>query len=130
MQVGEAMSREVLVIGPTHTLRDAAKLMASRRVGAAVVYDSDMDGPGILTERDVLTSVAAGQDPDAELACDHLTSELVYAAPEWTLEQAATAMLNGGFRHLVVNDSDGVAGILSVRDVVRVWTEQRSITGG
>jgi len=45
----------------------------------------------------------------------------VYAAPQWTLEQAAEAMLRGGFRHLVVLDGGEVAGILSVRDIVKSW---------
>lgn len=126
MYVRDAMSTEVLVIGPTHTLRQAAKLMAHRRVGAAVVNDSEMAGPGILTERDILLALAADKDPDAEQACDHLTSELVHASPDWTLVQAAAAMLRGGFRHLVVTDAGGVTGVLSVRDVVRLWTQERS----
>lgn len=129
MQVRAAMSKDVLVIGPAHTLRQAAKLMAGRKVGAAVVNDGEMDGPGILTERDVLNALAAGHDPDAEVAADHLTSDLVHAAPEWTLVQAANAMVTGGFRHLVVTEAGGVAGILSVRDVVRVWVSEHSAAG-
>jgi CBS domain-containing protein len=65
--------------------------------------------------------VANGEDPDAEHAADHLTPDIVYAAPEWGLEQAAAAMLAGGFRHLVVLDRAEVVGILSVRDIVRLW---------
>ena len=95
--------------------------MAARRVGAAVVHDPDGEGVGILTERDVLASVGSGQDPDVERVRDHLTGDLVYAAPTWTLEQAADAMVRGGFRHLVVLDAGEVAGILSVRDIVRCW---------
>ena len=53
---------------------------------------------------------------------DHLTAELVFAEPNWSLEQAAVAMVRGGFRHLVVVDEGEIAGILSVRDVVRCWT--------
>ena len=96
--------------------------MADRRVGAAVVIDPDGEGPGIVTERDVLLSVARGEDPDAERVADHLTAELVFAEPNWSLEQAAVAMVRGGFRHLVVVDEGEIAGILSVRDVVRCWT--------
>src|SRR5690349_276975 len=57
MQVRDAMSEAVLTVGPGHTLRDAARLMSDRRVGAAVVIDPDGGGPGIITERDVLTSI-------------------------------------------------------------------------
>jgi len=123
MQVREGMSTVVLTVGPGHTLREAAAAMSERRVGAAVVLDPDGMGPGIITERDVLLSVAGGQDPDAEKVADHLTADLVFASPSWSLEQAAAAMVKGGFRHLVVVDAGETAGILSVRDIVRCWTD-------
>jgi CBS domain-containing protein len=127
MQVRDGMSKVVLTVGPGHTLHQAAALMAKRNVGAAVVMDPDGEGPGILTERDILHSVAAGQDPDQELVCDHLTAELVFAAPDWSLEEAAAAMVKGGFRHLVVIDGGEPSGIISVRDVVRCWTDDGAI---
>jgi CBS domain-containing protein len=122
MKVRDGMSTLVLTVGPGHTLREAARLMAERRVGAAVVLDPDGAGPGILTERDVLVSVGRGQDPDTERVGDHLTADIVFAAPDWSLEDAALAMVKGSFRHLVVTDGAEIVGILSVRDVVRVWT--------
>ena len=127
MQVRDGMSKMVLTVGPGHTLHQAAALMAKRNVGAAVVMDPDGEGPGILTERDILHSVASGQDPDKELVGDHLTAELVFAAPDWSLEEAAAAMVKGGFRHLVVVDGGEPSGIISVRDVVRCWTDDGAI---
>ena len=120
MHVRDAMSTTVLTIGPTHTLRQAARLMAERKVGAAVVLDPEADGPGILTERDMLEAVAQSQDPDTEVCADHLTPDAVTAMPDWDLGRAAAAMLNGGFRHLVVCDGPDGVGVLSVRDIVRV----------
>ena len=102
--------------------RAAAKLMSSRKVGSVVVNDPDGQGVGILTERDILRAVADDLDPDVELAGTHITSELVYAAPRWTLEEATEAMRRGGFRHLVVLDGGEVIGIISLRDVVKAWT--------
>jgi CBS domain-containing protein len=127
MHVRDGMSDVVLTIGPSHTLRAASRLMAERKVGAAVVIDPDGAGPGIITERDVLESVAQGQDPDAECASDHLTADIVAAAPEWSLEEAAVAMIRGGFRHLVVVDGGDIVGVVSMRDIVRCWTEDGSI---
>ena len=123
MRVREGMSTVILTVGPGHTLRQAAAAMAERGVGAAVVLDPDAMGPGILTERDVLISLGRGEDPDTEKVADHLTAELVFASPEWSLEQAAVAMVRGGFRHLVVVDEGETVGVLSVRDVVRCWTD-------
>jgi CBS domain-containing protein len=126
MRVRDGMSRVVLTVGPGHTLREAARLMTQRRVGAAVVTDPDSGGPAIVTERDVLSSLGMGQDPDTERVSDHLTSEVVYAAPNWSLEEAAATMVRGGFRHLIVVDGGEVAGLISMRDVVRCWTEDGS----
>jgi CBS domain-containing protein len=123
MKVREGMSSRVLTVGPGHTLRQAAEQMAARGVGSAVVIDPDGMGPGIVTERDILNSLGRGEDPDSEKVTDHLTSELVFAGPDWSLEQAAVAMVRGGFRHLIVIEGGETVGILSVRDIVRVWTD-------
>ena len=127
MQVRDAMSTRVLTVGPGHTLRQAARLMSERRVGSAVVIDPDLPGPGIITERDFLWSIGQGQDPDAERVCDHLTTEVVYASPDWSLEEAAVTMVRGNFRHLVVSEGGETVGIVSVRDVVGAWTDEGSI---
>ncbi|MYT75911.1 cyclic nucleotide-binding/CBS domain-containing protein [Streptomyces sp. cg28] len=125
MLVRDAMSTMVLTIGPTHTLRQAARLMSSRRVGAAVVLDPDGSGIGILTERDVLNSLGLNQNPDVETADTHTTTDVVFAAPAWTLEDAARAMTHGGFRHLIVLDGQEPVGIVSVRDIIRCWVPAR-----
>jgi len=123
MQVSEGMSTVVLTIGPDHTLREAARAMAERKVGAAIVLDPEQPGPGIVTERDLLDSIGAGQSPDSERVADHLSSNLTFAEPSWSLERAAEAMVRGGFRHLVVVDGAETVGVLSMRDIVRCWTD-------
>jgi CBS domain-containing protein len=128
MNVQDGMTKIVLSVGPAHTLRDAARLMSERRVGAAVVQDPEQPGIGILTERDILDSVGAGQDPDSEFVADHRTADVVFASPTWTLEEAAAAMVSGNFRHLIVIDGTEVTGLLSMRDIVRCWSGQA--TGG
>jgi CBS domain-containing protein len=127
MQVREGMSETVLTVGPSHSLRTVARLMSERRVGAAVVMDPEGNGPGIITERDVLISVGAGLDPELESVAEHLTRDVVYAAPDWSLEEAAAAMVRGSFRHLIVLEGGETVGILSVRDVVRCWTGDGAI---
>jgi CBS domain-containing protein len=122
MNVRDGMTDVVLTLGPAHTLREASRQMSGRGVGAVVVTDSEQAGIGILTERDILDSIGAGQDPDAELVADHRTSDVVFASPGWTLEQAAEAMVRGNFRHLVVIEDYEVIGLLSMRDIVRCWS--------
>ena len=122
MLVRDGMSEVILTVGPGHTLREAAAAMCERRVGAAVVIDPDAQGPGVITERDILRSVAQGENPDHQRVAEHLTAKLTFAAPDWSLEQAAAAMVRGGFRHLVVVDGPDLVGVLSMRDIVRVWS--------
>jgi CBS domain-containing protein len=126
MRVRDAMSSQVLMVGPEHTLRQAAQMMATRRIGSAIVIDPDSEGVGIMTERDVLNAIGAGLDPDVERTAGHLTWDVVYAGPEWTLEEAAVAMARGGFRHLVVLEESEVLGVISVRDIMRAWAQQRT----
>jgi CBS domain-containing protein len=123
MQVRNGMTDTILAVGPGHTLRDAARQMAQKKVGAAVVNDPEQPGPGIITERDILESIGAGQDPDTETVSDHLSANLTFASPDWSLERAAEAMVRGGFRHLVVVEDGETVGILSIRDIVRCWTQ-------
>jgi len=122
MEVREAMSTVVLTVGPDTTLRDAARQMAERKVGAAIVLDPDSPGPGIITERDVLRAVADGQDRDGELVHDHMSDDVISASPEWGIDRAADVMIEHNFRHLLVVNGADVMGVLSMRDIVRHWT--------
>jgi signal-transduction protein with cAMP-binding, CBS, and nucleotidyltransferase domain len=128
MQVQSGMSTVVLTVGPDHTLAQVARAMTDRGVGAAVVVDPDQPGPGIITERDILQSLGAEQDPATEKVCDHLSKDLTFAEPGWSLEYAAEAMVRGGFRHLVVIDGGEMAGVLSMRDIVRCWVQEGAVS--
>jgi CBS domain-containing protein len=128
MRVRDGMSSVVLTVGPSHSLSAAARLMTERNIGAAVVVDPDGSGFGIITERDIVRSMAAAEEASTENVGKHLTEELITAAPDWSLEQAAEAMLEGGFRHLLVVDGADLQGILSMRDIVRCWSRDRVTT--
>jgi CBS domain-containing protein len=129
MLVREGMSGVVLTVGPLHTLREAASLMAEKRVGAALVGDDETPVPCIITERDLLLSVGAGEDPDVEKVGDHMSDSVISAAPDWSLERAAAEMSHRNIRHLVVYDGAELVGILSMRDIVRVWTSDGATSG-
>lgn len=116
------MSGVVLTLGRGHTLREAARKMTEKGVGAAVVLDEEAPGPGILSERDLLTSIGHGEDPDVERVADHMSDTVITATPDWSLERAATEMAHRGIRHLVIVDGGELVGVLSMRDIMRVWT--------
>jgi len=129
MQVKDGMTEVSVTVGPTHTLREAAAKMVAKRTGAALVSDADSPAPGIVTERDLLDSVGAGEDPDVELVRDHMSGRVIAAAPDWSLERAAAEMSRRGVRHLVVFEDGDIAGILSMRDIVNVWTSVGATSG-
>jgi CBS domain-containing protein len=129
MQVRDGMSEVVLTVGPSHTLREAAKMMVDKGTGAALVSDDERPVPAIVTERDILNSLGRGQDPDIELVSEHMSEGVVAASPEWSLEHAASEMSTRGIRHLVVFEEGNLVGVLSIRDIVRVWTSAGATSG-
>jgi signal-transduction protein with cAMP-binding, CBS, and nucleotidyltransferase domain len=129
MQVKDGMSDVVLTVGPGHTLRDAAAKMVEKKTGAAIVIDEELPTPRIITERDILHAVGAGQSPDDEKVGEHMSDSVIAAAPDWSLERAASEMSRRGIRHLVVYDGPDLIGVLSMRDIVRVWTSDGATSG-
>ena len=122
MEVREGMSKVVLTVGPGHTLREAARMMSDKGVGAAIVIDDEAPGPRIISERDLLVSIGRGEDPDTERVLDHMSDSVITAAPDWSLERAAADMAARGIRHLVICEGAELIGVLSMRDIMNVWT--------
>lgn len=129
MQVRDGMSEVSLTVGPAHTLREAATLMVEKGTGSALVSDAELPTPSIVTERDLLISIGAGEDPDVEVVADHMSERVIAAAPDWSLERAAAEMSRRGVRHLVVFEDGDAVGVLSMRDIVRVWTSDGATSG-
>ena len=122
MEVRDGMSEIVLTIGPAHTLRDAAMSMAEKGVGAAIVLDGSLPCPAIISERDLLNAIGSGEDPDAETVGDHMRIVEMSATPDWSLERAAAEMAQRSIGHLLVVEGGDPIGMLSMRDIMRVWS--------
>jgi CBS domain-containing protein len=125
--VSEHMTRSLLTISTEATLGDAASAMAERGVGAVVVVEDDAIA-AILTERDVMKAVAAGQDGGAPVT-EWMTRHPDTIEPDDTTDHAASLMIHGGFRHLPVVDDGKVVGIVSIRDLMKVALDDRSPRG-
>jgi signal-transduction protein with cAMP-binding, CBS, and nucleotidyltransferase domain len=129
MEVRDGMSKVILTVNRGHTLRDAARRMTEKGVGAAVVIDEEEPAPRIVSERDVLNSVGVGEDPDVERVGDHMSDTVICATPSWSLERAAVEMSRRHIRHLVVVEGGELVGILSIRDIIRCWTSEGATSG-
>jgi len=116
------MTAVVVSVGPAHTLREAARSMTERGTGAALVIDEESPVPRLITERDLLNAIGSGIDPDQGLVGSHMSESVIAASPEWSLERAAAEMSRRRIRHLVVYEEGELVGILSMRDIVEVWT--------
>jgi CBS domain-containing protein len=118
MEIRDLVVRDLVTVGPTHTLAQAATLMNAKRVGSAIVLTDET--PGIISERDILRAVAEGADLSAATVGDYMTWNAIVATSQWDVMEAARTMQVHGIRHLVV--VDGVSaheiGILSIRDLV------------
>src|SRR3954469_20217555 len=116
--VGEGMSHTLLTAEPTTPRAQAADRMSGGGVGAILVLTGDTVS-GILTERDVLRAVATGGVEGTNVAAWMTRDPETVDGAESTA-QAAAVMIHGGFRHLPVMDGGRPAGIVSIRDLMKV----------
>jgi CBS domain-containing protein len=121
------MSRDLLTVSAGDHLGDAAKRMAARGVGAVLVMDGERL-EGILTERDLLRAVATGYSENAVVS-DWMTRHPETVEASDATDHAASLMIHGGFRHLPVLEEGRVAGIISIRDLMRVALADSSPRG-
>ena len=125
--IGSHMSRDLLSVGADERIADAARRMVDRGVGAVLVMDGERLA-GILTERDVLRTVAEGRAEDARVG-ERMTRHPETVEASESTEHAASLMIHGGFRHLPVTEGDAVVGIVSIRDLMRVVLEDSAPRG-
>ena len=125
--IADHMTRELLRASPDESIAEAAQHMVGRGVGAVLVMDGERL-EGILTERDILKAVAMGLIENARVR-DWMTTNPETIEASDTTEHAAALMIHGGFRHLPVMDGDAVAGIISIRDLMRVTLDDSAPRG-
>lgn len=114
------LGREVYHVRVEHNVRDAARYMSDRRVGAVAVLMGDRL-TGVLSERDIMSRVVArGLDPDAVKVGDVMTRDLVVADVSDSNEDGVRKMKQAGCRHLPVIQGDRFLGMVSLRDLLQV----------
>jgi len=110
--------RKLILVPGSMTVREAAKLMKSKRYGAVLVTESD-DLLGIFTERDAIFRViAVGLDPETTPLVDVMTKEPKTITPDKTFGHAMLMMHEGGFRHVPVVEDGKLVGMVSSRNAL------------
>jgi CBS domain-containing protein len=125
--------RDVITTQPHRTLSEASFLLADRGVGAVVVTGADGQVLGILSERDIVRAVAqAGATALGDAVTRHMTTRVVTASIEMSIDRLMEEMTQGRFRHVPVIENGRLAGLVSIGDVVKwhveaIETEHRAL---
>jgi CBS domain-containing protein len=119
------VGRVTITVPPFLSVAEAARVMATRNIGAVPVADG-LRVSGIFTERDALNRVlAAGLDPRRTPVRDVMTSTLVVADVRETCAACLERMRDANVRHLIVLDDGRMAGIVSIRDLLAIDLDEK-----
>ena len=121
---------QVATVGPTALIAEVMDILARRRIGAVLVIDRAEKLLGIVSERDIVRSVAANGARTLEMTAGQLmTRALQTATPATTADEAMRMMTEGRFRHLPVVDHDRMVGLISIGDLVKAGVVQEADEG-
>ncbi|MAG08504.1 CBS domain-containing protein [Candidatus Woesearchaeota archaeon] len=112
MKVNEIMSKNIVKVNSEDSVSKAAEIMDSKSIGSLLVENT-----GIITERDIVRMVAAGKDPYETLVKDIMSSNVVKADVNTTIEEASEILEQNKIRRLVITENNETVGILTIRDV-------------
>jgi CBS domain-containing protein len=112
--------REVVTIEPSASLADAARLLAEKRIGAALILGADNRLAGIISERDIVRALAArGADALGEPVSQSMTRKVETGSEGEAVANIMERMTVGKFRHMPVVDQGRVIGVVSIGDIVK-----------
>lgn len=123
--VGEIMTTALFSIEPATTVAEAATVMGERRIGSALVMEGDRL-LGIFTERDIVRALGQHFDAAGHAVSEWMTADPMTVPPGTAAQEALQTMLDRGFRHLPVTESDRVIGVVSMRDLTKAGVSAES----
>jgi CBS domain-containing protein len=116
--VGDVMTTDILAVPSTATLGEVARRLRARNVGSAIVVGDGERPLGLITERELVDSVAASRSPDHGQAGSWLRPQGGSVERDASLEEASALMRDSGVRHLTVTEQGRLVGIVSIRDLL------------
>jgi len=118
--------QSIVSVTPEASIAEVTHVLAEHRIGAVLVCNERGDLMGILSERDIVASLAADGASVLDQTADHMmTRHVTTAVARTTVAQAMQMMTNGRFRHLPVLDMGRVIGVISIGDVVKARMSQQ-----
>ncbi len=123
-----AKGDRVVTTGPGATIAETARLLADRRIGALVVLDGDGTIMGVISERDIVTGLAAhGERVTGMRVAELMTRDVAHCPPDATIEDVMAMMTNRRVRHLPVVEDGRLHGIVSIGDVVKSRLDEAAL---
>lgn len=111
---------EVWSAKPTDMVIEAIQTMAAKGVGALLVMDGD-DLAGIFSERDYARKIILeGKSSRDTTVADIMTTNVIHATPDQSIEECMSVMTENHFRHLPIIDDGRVVGVISLGDLVKI----------
>ena len=110
---------QVFSIRPNHFVFDAMKMMAENNTGALLVIQAD-EVVGIISERDCVRRVdLEGKSSKDTMVSEIMTTKVLYVEASQSLDECMAVMIDKNIRHLPVYENGKLAGLISVRDVLK-----------
>ena len=113
------MNRNVVIVKPELTLKEACEVMTKLRIGSLVVL-SDQKLVGIITSMNVMKAIASGRDPEKTSVDNIMTKEVITVGPDKDLEEAVDSMVKNRIKKLPVVDNGKLVGMITTSDIVSV----------
>ena len=122
MPISTLVSDRVVWVSPDASLIEVARVLADEEVGAAVVRNEAAAEPaGIVSERDLVRAIAAGRNPRDTSSSEIAHTEIAWADASATVAEVAEEMMDQYVRHVLVEDSGRLTGVVSVRDLLGAY---------
>lgn len=119
-QLLKTKGNEIWSVAPSDMVYDAIKIMAARGIGALLVMEGEKLA-GIFSERDYARKIVLeGKSSRETTVADIMTTDVVHATPDESIEDCMSTMTENHFRHLPVLEDGGVVGVISIGDLVKV----------
>ena len=123
MNVADILSikgRDVVSVLPNDSLNDVAIKMSDKGIGAVVVCNRENELVGIISERDIMRTIAAkGARALDDRAASHMTHDVITCREQTTIQTLMETMTKGRFRHMPVVEDGRVCGIVSIGDLIK-----------
>jgi len=119
MLVRDIMNKDVVTTKPDITVKEAAAIMSRYHIGSIVMI-SDGKIVGIITERNILVSIADGRDPELTTIEEIMAKKVITIEPGKTIDDAVGLMAEKKIKKLPVVDGDKLVGIITASDIIVV----------